>query len=385
MPVKRKIPNRTAHPAISEKCKSIGEKSGQTKNQEKRRKKKKRCRSARKSLKCAVDAKTRIPRFEASEDDLKEFDKLFERVNAAMNTGFDGIQSTGAAVIQTPLSFIQTEWSKITLLNPKKSLKYSIQTRAGKKGSGTGEKDESGVFTINYYQQAGNFQKFQSAMNRNNAPPITDPKWKAYYLHDVKADIPIFPKLPHPLCKLSGNHLRPDVLGMSSDLVYHGMAGSVFIAHIEDYSVPSMHLCVQGSKEWNFIPPDDKAKFEEYVRAKHVPEGTEAPCSQFVRHLHLWFDPEVLKKEAGVRVITYEQHPGEIVVVSGFTYHYRTNLNQVTGYAINYAPEELRHPPAGYVECRSGECIPQDQKPLTFKDLVPERASSSPQQTTGGR
>jgi hypothetical protein len=153
----------------------------------------------------------------------------------------------------------------------------------------------------------------------------------------LPADSPIWP-LKHNLLE-STRYIVP---GLHTPYGYiSGDHGSVFTIHDEDAELLSLNALYHGHvKLWNAVAPKDRHLVQNQVR--------DGKCAQKVRHASRWM-PRSKLTAMGASFVTFIQHPREVVVVWGDTYHEGGTVGYTVAEAVNYgAPNWTIE---GYSEC----------------------------------
>jgi hypothetical protein len=123
--------------------------------------------------------------------------------------------------------------------------------------------------------------------------------------------------------------------GVTNSMSYIGQFRSFFAIHVEDYDLYSINYLHCGQpKSWYSIPPSQRSLFEALAH-RSFPHEMQA-CSEFIRHKNLLFSPEVLK-EAGIKLHTCVQLPGEYIVTMPGAFHFGFNHGYNIAEATNFA------------------------------------------------
>ncbi|KIW03577.1 uncharacterized protein PV09_05332 [Verruconis gallopava] len=151
------------------------------------------------------------------------------------------------------------------------------------------------------------------------------------------------------------------IAGVNTPYGYYSRGISHFGAHVEDWHFASYNVLFAGQvKLWIAVKPSSKALFERKIRELFPEIGT---CVQFVRHLAINIAPATLRKW-GVEHFFVPQKPGQIVAVSGYTYHWGINTGQNYAEAINFCIEKNWVAPEEFKNCYRGCGIADDMIPL---------------------
>lgn len=151
------------------------------------------------------------------------------------------------------------------------------------------------------------------------------------------------------------------IAGVNTPYGYYSKGVSHFGAHVEDWRFASYNVVFAGAtKLWIAVKPTSKQLFEEKVREIFPTAGT---CAQFIRHLALNFAPSTLRKW-GVEHFFVPQNPGQVVAVSGTTYHWGINTGHNYAEAINFCMDKHWSAPEDFKNCYHGCGIADDMIPL---------------------
>lgn len=152
-----------------------------------------------------------------------------------------------------------------------------------------------------------------------------------------------------PIWPLKQNLLestRYIIPGLHSPYGYiSGGDGSVFTIHVEDAELLSMNALYHGDvKLWNAVAPKHGHLVRNQIR--------DGKCAQKVRHASRWM-PRSKLTAIGASFVTFVQHPREVVVVWGDTYHQGGTVGHAVAEAVNYGGPNWSI--EGYSEC-SPDC-----------------------------
>lgn len=151
------------------------------------------------------------------------------------------------------------------------------------------------------------------------------------------------------------------IVGMNTPYGYYSRKKSHFGAHVEDWHCASYNILFAGAtKLWIAIKPSSRHVFEKKVRELFPEAGT---CVQFIRHQALNLAPRLLR-EWGVEHFFVPHNPGQIVAVSGYTYHWGINTGQNYAEAINFCMERDWTAAEDFKNCYPGCGINLDNLPL---------------------
>lgn len=124
--------------------------------------------------------------------------------------------------------------------------------------------------------------------------------------------------------------------GVTTPYAYFSTGISHFGAHVEDWYFGSFNILFAGAtKLWIAVKPSSQKLFESKVRELFPKAGK---CVQFMRHQALNIGPWKLR-EWGIEHYFVPQMPGQIVAVTGHTYHWGLNTGHNYAEAINFCLE----------------------------------------------
>ncbi|KIV98542.1 hypothetical protein, variant 1 [Verruconis gallopava] len=139
--------------------------------------------------------------------------------------------------------------------------------------------------------------------------------------------------------------------GISTPYAYYSHDVSHFGAHVEDWHFASYNVVFAGApKRWIAVKPSSKELFERRIREIFPRSGH---CSQFVRHLGISVSPSLLR-EWNVDFHFIVQKAGQIVALSGYTYHWGMNDGRNYAEAVNFCMEKKWIVDANYQGCYHG-------------------------------
>jgi hypothetical protein len=151
------------------------------------------------------------------------------------------------------------------------------------------------------------------------------------------------------------------IAGVNTPYAYYSRGISHFGAHIEDWHFASYNIVFAGAtKLWVAVKPSSRQLFEKKIREVFPEAGT---CVQFIRHLAINIAPSVLR-EWGVEHSFVPQNPGQVVAVTGMTYHWGINTGHNYAEAINFCMEKDWKASEEFINCYHGCGIEDHMIPL---------------------
>lgn len=111
----------------------------------------------------------------------------------------------------------------------------------------------------------------------------------------------------------------------------------MFAWHTEDLDLCSINYLHYGaSKFWYFISPEDRFRFEKYVKGKYAEAFLE--CPQYFRHKTIVVSPYMIKEyDSSIKITKILHNPGEFVVIFDSVYHQGFNFGFNIAEAVNFA------------------------------------------------
>jgi hypothetical protein len=161
------------------------------------------------------------------------------------------------------------------------------------------------------------------------------------------------------------------IAGVNTPYGYYSRNISHFGAHVEDWHFASYNILFAGAtKLWIAVKPSSQQLLESKIRELFPDSGE---CVQFMRHQALNLAPSTLRKW-GVEHFFVPQKPGQVVAVSGFTYHWGINTGHNYAEAINFCLEKDWKASENFKNCYPGCGINEDTSmPLPMP--VPEEGT----------
>ena len=151
------------------------------------------------------------------------------------------------------------------------------------------------------------------------------------------------------------------IAGMNTPYGYYSRGISHFGAHVEDWHCASYNVHFAGAtKLWVAVKPSSQKLLEQKIREHFPDSGT---CVQFVRHQAINIAPSTLRNW-GVEHFFVPQNPGQIVAVSGYTYHWGLNTGHNYAEAINFCLERDWQAAEDFRMCYPGCGINHESLPL---------------------
>lgn len=130
-------------------------------------------------------------------------------------------------------------------------------------------------------------------------------------------------------------HLKKDIPGVNSPMLYFGTFGSMFGIHKEDMDLYSINYLHEGApKQWYLIPPSQAHQVESVCHLEYPMDAQE--CSEFVRHKNCMLSPKLLQGY-GINIYTARQEPGEFIVTFPRCYHFGFNFGANIAESVNFA------------------------------------------------
>jgi hypothetical protein len=190
---------------------------------------------------------------------------------------------------------------------------------------------------------------------------LTDKNIRHPYFHiDISAH-PCRPEGSFQLTCGSPMNKLSYIAGVNSPYGYYSRGVSHFGSHLEDWHFASYNVVFAGAtKLWVTVKPSSQQVFESKIRELFPTAGS---CTQFVRHLAVNVTPSTLRK-LGVEHFFVPQNPGQVVAVSGFTYHWGLNTGHNYAEAINFCMERDWIAPDNFKICHYGCGISRKSLPL---------------------
>lgn len=129
-----------------------------------------------------------------------------------------------------------------------------------------------------------------------------------------------------------------DIAGVTTPMLYLGMAGALFAWHVEDAQLASINFLHRGEpKVWYAVAPSDARRFESVAASSFAED--QMRCKEYLRHKTSLLSPSFLARQ-GIRVGRVLQHAGEFVITCPGAYHCGFNLGFNVAEATNFATPE---------------------------------------------
>ncbi|CAK91109.1 unnamed protein product (macronuclear) [Paramecium tetraurelia] len=131
---------------------------------------------------------------------------------------------------------------------------------------------------------------------------------------------------------------KSEMSGISVPWLYLGMKYANFCWHKEDLNLNSLNYMHAGApKTWYAIPPSHSEKFLQYFNKKYEKERIHNP--RLLYDIVCQISPIELAEQQ-ITVIRTEQHPGELIITLGATYHAGFSHGFNCSEAVNIAPSQ---------------------------------------------
>ncbi|CAK77676.1 unnamed protein product (macronuclear) [Paramecium tetraurelia] len=131
---------------------------------------------------------------------------------------------------------------------------------------------------------------------------------------------------------------KSEMSGISVPWLYLGMKYANFCWHKEDLNLNSMNYMHAGApKTWYAIPPSHSEKFLQYFNKKYEKERIHNP--RLLYDIVCQISPIELAEQQ-ITILRTEQHPGELIITLGATYHAGFSHGFNCSEAVNVAPTQ---------------------------------------------
>ncbi|CAD8120268.1 unnamed protein product [Paramecium sonneborni] len=131
---------------------------------------------------------------------------------------------------------------------------------------------------------------------------------------------------------------KNEMSGISVPWLYLGMKYANFCWHKEDLNLNSLNYMHAGApKTWYAIPPNHSEKFLQYFNKKYENQRIQNP--RLLYDLVCQISPVELNQQQ-IQILRTEQHPGELIITLGATYHAGFSHGFNCSEAVNVAPTQ---------------------------------------------
>jgi hypothetical protein len=137
-------------------------------------------------------------------------------------------------------------------------------------------------------------------------------------------------------------------------------------------------------RRWVIIPPVEKIKFENKMRLVVGGEYGDSRCSQFIRHMRVWIQTEVLKSW-GIQFFEVTQHAQELVFFFPGTYFYGFSEGLSIMESKLHAGIRLDRDAYKYCDASSGFCKSDNLLPNLDSTIPSTVLSEKPASKDRGR